>query len=254
MNSSDDPAAVIAVHGDREYLVRPGEDLETDLGVLEIPESPAVGERLETHLGEPFALRPLRGPDLFHHLERTGAPMVPRDIGLVMGETGIQTGDRVLDVGTGTGVLATALARAGATVLTYERNEEAATVARENLGIAGVSGRVTVRTGDARDDIDRIATDPVDVMTLDTGDASDLVTNAPEVVIDGGFVAAYSPFIETARSVNEAAHKADLTDIRTTETIQREMTFDDRGSRPTTAPVGHTGYLTVARVGQPPGQ
>jgi tRNA (adenine57-N1/adenine58-N1)-methyltransferase len=36
--------------------------------------------------------------------------------------------------------------------------------------------------------------------------------------------------------------------VRALETIQREMEFDDRGSRPSTAGVGHTGYLIFARA------
>ena len=39
-----------------------------------------------------------------------------------------------------------------------------------------------------------------------------------------------------------------VTDVETLETIQREMEFSERGSRPSTAGVGHTGYLVVARV------
>ena len=44
-----------------------------------------------------------------------------------------------------------------------------------------------------------------------------------------------------------AAREAGLSDIECLETIQREMDFDERGSRPSTAGVGHTGYLTFAR-------
>ena len=66
-------------------------------------------------------------------------------------------------------------------------------------------------------------------------------------LLPGGFIAVYSPFVEQTRAVNEAATDAGLADVTTTETIQREMDFDERGSRPNTAPVGHTGYLTFAR-------
>lgn len=240
---------VLAVHEDREYLVEPGEELGTDLGVLEIPEDPQPGETIETHLGTPFRIRPLRGPDLFHHFERTGAPMVPRDIGLVLGETGISVDDRVLDAGTGTGVLAASMARVGATICTYERNESFAEVARENMALAGVDDRVEVRTGDIRDDLESLADgDPFDVLTLDTGDAASIVSRAPELLIEGGFVAVYNPFVESTREVVEAARESELSGITCRETIQREMDFDDRGSRPSTAPVGHTGYLVVARV------
>ena len=239
---------VLLVHEDREYLVSPGEELGTDLGVLEVPEDPRPGETLETHLGTEFRVRKLRGPDLFHHFERTGAPMVPRDIGLVLGETGVSMGDRVLDAGTGTGVLAASMARAGASVTTYERDPDFAEVARENMDLAAVADSVEVRTGDVTEDLEEVlAEEPFDVLTLDTGDAPDVVARAPEILVDGGFLAVYSPFVEDSREVVETAREAGLTDVRTRETIQREFDFDERGSRPSTAPVGHTGYLTLAR-------
>jgi len=242
-----DRMPVLLVRGDREFLVEPGDEMGTDLGVLEVPEDVQSGDTVETHLGDEFHVRRLRGPDLFHHFERTGAPMVPRDIGLVIGETGIAGGDRVLDAGTGTGVLAAMMARAGAEVVTYERDADFADVARENMALGGVSDAVDVRTGDVTDQLEALEPSSFDVMTLDTGDAAAMVEHAPDLLVDGGFVAVYSPFIESTREVVEAAHEVGLSDVTTRETIQREMQFDDRGSRPSTAPVGHTGYLTIAR-------
>jgi len=242
-----DRMPVLLVRGDREYLVEPGDEMGTDLGVLEVPEDVQPGDTLETHLGDEFQVRRLRGPDLFHHFERTGAPMVPRDIGLVIGETGIAGGDRVLDAGTGTGVLAAMMGRAGADVVTYERDADFADVARENMALGGVSDAVDVRTGDVTDQLADLEPSSFDVMTLDTGDAATMVEHAPELLVDGGFVAVYSPFIESTREVVETAHEVGLSDVTTRETIQREMQFDDRGTRPSTAPVGHTGYLTIAR-------
>ncbi|WEL17516.1 tRNA(1-methyladenosine) methyltransferase [Halorhabdus sp. SVX81] len=241
--------SVLLVGEGREYLVAHGETLETDLGILEVPEDAAPGETLETHLGTEFDVRALRGPDLFEHFERTGAPMMPRDVGLIVGHTGVAGGDRVLDVGTGTGVLAGYLGRVGASVLTYEQREDFADVARENMVLAGVEDAVDVRTGDATETLDELDDDaPFDVLTLDTADAPDLVGHAPDLLADGGFVAVYSPFVESSKEVVETARAVGLSEIETFETIQREMDFDDRGSRPSTAGVGHTGYLTFARL------
>lgn len=237
---------VLVVRGNRAFLVEPGETLETDLGVLELPEDVETGTTVETHLGEPFEVRQLRGPDLFDHLERTGAPMMPRDIGLVLGHTGVATGDRALDAGTGTGVLAAYLGRLGVEVTTYERDPDFAEVARENMTLAGVSDLVDVRTGDLAEAVDDLA-ETFDLLTLDTGDAPVVVGRAPELLEPGGFVAVYTPFVESARESVEAARDAGLSEIETLETIQREMDFDRRGSRPSTAGVGHTGYLTFAR-------
>ena len=239
---------ILLVRGNREYLLAPGETLETDLGVLEVPDGVEPGDTVETHLGEAFAARALRGPDLFNHLERTGAPMMPRDVGLVMGHTGATGGDRVLDAGTGTGILSAYLGRAGARIVTYERDPEFADVARENMRLAGVDDRVEVRTGDLADDLDDLIEESFDVLTLDTEDAPAIAEYAPELLVAGGYLAAYVPFVEGARDAVRAAHEAGLRDVATFETIQREMDFDDRGSRPSTAGVGHTGYLVFARA------
>ncbi|WP_277555631.1 tRNA (adenine-N1)-methyltransferase [Halobaculum limi] len=243
-------SAYLLVHAesDREYLRGPGDELQTDLGVLEVPDDVEHGQVLETHLGEPFHVRRLRGPDLFNHFQRTGAPMMPRDIGLVIGHTGAQSGDRVLDAGTGTGVLSGYLGRLGANVTTYEIDAEFAENARENMSMAGVSDRVDVRTGDLTDNLDELAEgDSFDLITLDTADAAEVVARAPELLVPGGYVAVYTPFVEDARDTELAAREAGLGGVETLETIQRELTVDDRGTRPSTAGVGHTGYLLFAR-------
>jgi tRNA (adenine57-N1/adenine58-N1)-methyltransferase len=289
---------ILLVREDREYLREPGAVLETDLGVLEIPEDPVPGETVETHLGTEFTVRELRGPDFARHFERSGAPMLPRDIGLVIGHTGVGAGDRVLDAGTGTGVLAAYLGRLGAEVLTYERDVEAAAVARENMALAEVGNTVNVRKGDVLEAIEerpagiggvetdagdpaRTSGEPIagdsgedsngnedgsaegretagddaaesggnekfDLLTLDTADAPAVIERAPELLVSGGFCAVYSPFVESTREVVETARGAGLA-VETYETIQRELDVEERGTRPTTAGVGHTGFLAICR-------
>ena len=242
---------LLLVRDDRAYLREPGAELQTDLGVLTVPEDAAPGDTVETHLGEAFTVREPRLQDFFEQFDRTGAPMMPRDVGLVIALTGIGAEDHVLDAGTGTGILAAGLARLGVNVRTYEANPEFAAVARANFEQGGVEDRIDVRTGDItdvlddEDALDEIA--PVDAITLDTADAAAVVERAPELLVPGGTVVVYSPFVESAREVTEAAKEVGLMNVRTIETIQRRMDFDERGSRPSTAGVGHTGYLTVGQ-------
>lgn len=229
---------------DRTYLVDSGERLETDLGIIEVPTEPEVGATLKSHLGEPFLVLHPRPTDLFEQLDRSGAPMLPRDIGLLVGRTGITAGDHVLDVGTGTGILAITLAHLGVEVTTVERSDGAAELARENLDAAGVTDRVTLLTGEATE---RKLPGPFDAMTLDTGDAATLAERAASLLRPGGVIGAYCPFVEDARQVVTALRETGMREVRTIEPFHRRMDFGERGSRPATAPVGHTGYLTTAR-------
>lgn len=230
---------------DRTYLVDPGERLETDLGILDVPEGTAPGDTIETHIGHAFHVLNPRPTDFFDTLDRSGAPMLPRDIGLIVGMAGITAGDRILDIGTGTGILAITLASLGTEVVTVERDSDAADLARGNIERAGVADEVELVEGDATElgrDLGRF-----DAVTLDTGDAAELAERIDDHLVPGGVVAAYSPFVEDARAVAHALRSAGLDAIDTYEPFYRQMDFDDRGSRPSTAPVGHTGYLTVGR-------
>ncbi|MFB6117077.1 methyltransferase domain-containing protein [Halosegnis sp.] len=238
----------LLVREDREHLLGPGDRLESDLGILEVPEDVQPGDVVETHIGEEFVVRKPRGPDLFDHLDRTGAPMLPRDIGLVIGQLGLAAGDCVLDAGTGTGILAVYLGRLGIQVTTYEQDAEFAEVARENVATAGVGDRVEVRTGDVTGALDELVGRDFDGLTLDTADAPAVLEQAPELLAAGAPAAVYSPFVEAARDCVETARAAGLVEVECVETIQREMEFDERGSRPSTRGVGHTGYLTFARA------
>jgi tRNA (adenine57-N1/adenine58-N1)-methyltransferase len=171
--------------------------------------------------------------------------MMPKDVGLLVGYTGVAAGDRVLDAGTGTGVLAAYLGRMGASVTTYERDPEFAAVARENMALAEAEDAVDVRTGDLTEAVGDLG--DFDVLTLDTQDAPEIAARSADLLVSGGFLAVYSPFVEAAREVESAAAEAGLTELVTRETIERRMDFDDRGSRPQTGGVGHTGYLTIGR-------
>jgi protein-L-isoaspartate(D-aspartate) O-methyltransferase len=59
-----------------------------------------------------------------------------------------EPGDRVLEIGTGSGYQAAVLAKLGANVVSYERQPELAASAREKLRELGFGDRVDVRLGD----------------------------------------------------------------------------------------------------------
>ncbi len=231
----------------KEYFARPEGELHTDLGVIKLEElrTKSYGDRITSHLGIEFIIQKPRAPDLFAHVKRSGAPMMPKDIGVIISNTGLCSSDYVLDAGTGSGILAIYLGGIAKKVISYEIRDEFIGIAQQNIELAGLSN-VELRHGDIVAEIQKLD-ERFDVITLDTGDAPAVIPHIPRVIYPGGFLAVYSPFFEQTKEIRDALGKTDLTEVRTIETLEREISFTERGTRPATARVGHTGFITIAR-------
>lgn len=236
--------ALLLRHEEREFLVSVDEEeLHTDLGVVDL-RGLEPGTQVETHLGARFdVLRP-RAPDFFRHAKRTGAPLMPKDIGLIIAHTGLNKNDVVLDAGTGSGILATYLGEIAHQVISYERREDFARVARENIQLAGLDN-VEVRCGDVIEAMQEIE-ESFDVITLDLGDAHRAVGHARGVLRPGGYLAVYSPFFEQAKAIRVAVDEEGYEQVRTVECVEHDLDVGRRGTRPSTR-VAHTGWITLAR-------
>ncbi len=231
----------------REYFVLTQGKLHTDLGIIKLDElgAKSFGDKISSHLGVEFVIQKPRAPDFFAHAKRSGAPMMPKDIGVIISNTGLCSSDSVLDAGTGSGILAIYLAGIAKKVVSYEIREEFIEIAKQNIALAGLLN-IELRRGDIIEEIQNM-NEKFDVVTLDVANASKVVPHVPKVVYPGGFLAVYSPFFEHAKEVSEAIERTDSVDVRTVETLEREISFTERGSRPATARVGHTGFITIAR-------
>jgi len=231
----------------KEYFAITAGKLHTDLGVINLDElrTKSFGDIVRSHLGAEFVIQKPKAPDFFRYAKRTGAPMMPKDIGIIISNTGLCSSDHVLDAGTGSGILAIYLGGIAERVLTYEIREEFMEVARRNITLAGLSN-IELRHGDIVQEIQGLD-EKFDVITLDTMDASKVIPHVPRIIYPGGYLAAYSPFFEQAKEVRGAIDKTGFTEVTTIETIEREISFTDRGTRPSTSRVGHTGFVTIAR-------
>lgn len=96
----------------------------------------------------PPAWRALAFADLELPLGHGQRMLAPRIEARLLQEIGLRQGDRVLEIGTGSGYMAALLATQAATVVSVERIPELAASARANLANAGVSN-VRVETGNA---------------------------------------------------------------------------------------------------------
>jgi tRNA (adenine57-N1/adenine58-N1)-methyltransferase len=234
---------VLLVGKDREYYVRAGNGtLSTDLGVISLSEivHRMPGDTIASHKGQMFTILLPRPIDFFTHAARSGAPMLPRDIGFVIGQTGMNRRDRVLDAGTGSGIAAIYFGGIAATVDTYEVRPEFAHRAEENIRDAGLDN-VRVFPADVRE-----AAGEYEVVHLDMHLGAEHVELARALLRPGGFFSCYTPFLEQMSLVMDTAVPLFRT-VQAFEVSEREMTRSARGTRPSTR-VGHSGYLIIARV------
>lgn len=231
----------------KEYFVMPEGEKHTDLGIikLDVLKEMQPGDTISSHTGVDFTIQKPRSPDFFRHAKRTGAPMMPKDIGVIISNTGLCSTDSVLDAGTGSGILAIYLGAIAKKVVSYEIREEFVAIAGKNIALAGLSN-VEIRHGDIVEEIRKLD-NKFDVITLDTMHSSQVVPSVPDVIYPGGFLAVYSPFFEQTKEVRQAIDQTDYTEVKTLETMEREISFSERGTRPSTARVGHTGFITLAR-------
>jgi tRNA (adenine57-N1/adenine58-N1)-methyltransferase len=233
---------VLLAGKERKYFVVSGPgSFSTDLGIIDLGEVAQAepGDTISTHTGHEFRIISPRAPDFFEHARRSGAPMLPRDIGLVIAYTGMNRNDTVLDAGTGTGIAAIYFGGIAGKVVTYEARPEFAKIASENIREAMLDN-VTVIAGDVM-----TAEGTYDIVHYDMTIGPEHVRHACELLRPGGFLACYTPFIEYLFGVMDEAAPL-FSEVRAVECIEREMTRTKRGTRPSTR-VGHSGYLTIAR-------
>ena len=127
---------VLLVGEGREFFVRAGPGtLGTDKGQLDLSQLVGCsgGDIITTHSGAKFTVRIPRPTDFFTYGKRSGAPMLPKDIGLVIAYTGMNHNDDVLDAGTGSGIAAIYFGGVAKTVKTYEVRPEFSKLAMKNI-------------------------------------------------------------------------------------------------------------------------
>lgn len=226
----------------REFWVKAGPGkLGTDKGQIELESivGKSSGDIITTHSGAEFTIRIPRPTDFFAYGKRSGAPMLPKDIGLVIAYTGMNHNDDVLDAGTGSGIAAIYFGGVAKSVKTYEVRPEFSTLAMKNI----TESKLTNVEAVAADFL--AAEGSYDVVHLDLQIQPEHVRHAYSLLRSGGYLACYTPFLEQMAIVVDEATPL-FREVHTHELIEREMTRSKRGTRPSTS-VSHSGYVTIAR-------
>jgi len=235
----------------RTYLVKAekGGTFHTHKGFIKFDDliEKEYGIRVSSNLGTEFvALKPLLRDHIFKSMRRTQITY-PKDVALIVMFSGIGPGSRIVEAGTGTGALTTALAnyvRPDGKVYSYEMREEFLKNAEKNLKRAGLVDFVEFKNKDVTVGIDE---NDVDAVILDLATPWLVVQHAYTALKPCATVVSFSPTIDQVVKTVEALEENSFIDIETVECLMRRMQVARGKTRPQTLMTGHTGYVTFAR-------
>ena len=173
--------------------------------------------------------------------------MYPKDIGFVLMNMNICEGTKVIEAGTGSGALTTALCWAvGSTghVYSYDNRRENQELAKKNINLIGFSERVTFKYKDIGDGFDETG---IDAMFLDIPAPENYLKQVKAALKSGGFFGNLVPTTNQLSRLAEALVANDFAFIDICEIMLRYYKTIPARLRPDDRMTAHTGFLTFAR-------
>ena len=205
------------------------------------------GSQVTTNLGTTFFLMQLSLGNLLRDLKRNTQIMYPKEIGFVFVTMGIGPGQTVLEAGTGSGALTTALAFAVGPeghVFSYDNREESQKVARANLEKFGLSERVTFKLRDIANGFDESG---IYSAFLDVANPFDYMRQVRAALKPGGFFGSILPTTNQVCLLLNALRQEKFAFIDVCEVLIRYYKAEPSRFRPTDRMIAHTGFLIFAR-------
>jgi tRNA (adenine57-N1/adenine58-N1)-methyltransferase len=185
--------------------------------------------------------------DFIMKSERKTQIVYPKDLGYIAARTGLKNGSKVLEVGTGSGALATFMAsivKPEGHIYSFDVNSEFMEIAKRNLEKAGMDKYVTIRQHDLHQGID---VRDADVATVDLGDPWTIVDQVYDTLKGGGAFVAICPTMNQIEKTAAQLKKCGYADIDCVELMIRNMEAREGMTRPSMRMIGHTTYLVFAR-------
>lgn len=186
--------------------------------------------------------------DFVLKMPRGAQVIYPKDLGPILMLADVFPGAKVFESGIGSGALSMTLLRAGADVTGYELRSDFATRAQRNVeSFLGTDylDRYHVEERDCYDGIDDTGFDRV---VLDLPEPWHVVAHAEKALVPGGIIVAYTPSITQAVTFREHLTRSGFSMANTIEVLHRGWHIEGQAVRPDHRMVGHTGFLTHARL------
>jgi len=257
-------SSAIAHDGDLAQLVglrhkhfiltlKAGTKFETHRGILQHDDliGKAWGTQVFSHIGSPFFLLQPSLADLINELPRTTQILYPKDIGFILITMGVGPGQTIMEAGTGSGSMTTALAHAvgpQGRIISYEIKPDAQNLARKNLTRFGLESRVDFKLRDIQEGFDE--TD-VDAFFLDVPNPYDFTGQVRDTLKPGGFLCCLIPTFNQVEKTLMALRQNRFAFVEVCELLLRYYKPEPARIRPTDRMVAHTGFLVFARRIEP---
>lgn len=244
---------VLLLGGDRKpFFLRAtdGGELQTHHGVVRhaaILGQP-WGTDVRSHLGYTFLILPPTLHDILLYLRRQSQIIFPKDLGYILLRLSAGPGKTILEAGTGSGGLTTALAwmvGPQGRVISYDRREDMQILARQNLERVGLEPQVTLKQRDISDGFDE--TD-ADALFLDLPDPQLFLPQVRAALRNGAPLGAILPTANQVSELLEALDRNGFGFIEVCEIMLRFYKTVPARLRPVDRMVAHTGYLVFARA------
>lgn len=232
----------------RRQLVDEGKDLHTHGGVIKTAHLEGVNYsgHVETHTGKHFFILKPSIIDFIEKMEKRAQIVYPKDSAMIVGLTGLSSGSRVVEAGTGVAGMTLMLANAvrpEGRIYTYEIRKEHQDEARAHLEEAGLLDFVEMKSKNIYEGIDE---KDIDAVILDLPEPWLAAEHAAGALKFGGYIVSYSPSIEQVKKFATNLPKQ-FQDVSTIEVILRGWEISKERCRPNTRMIGHTGFITIAR-------
>jgi tRNA (adenine57-N1/adenine58-N1)-methyltransferase len=225
-----------------EYQTHHGVLLHRDL--IGIP----WGSEVHSHLGKPFLIFEPTLRDILLHTERKSQIIFPKDIGYILLRLSLGPGKTVIEAGTGSGALTTALAWAvGPTgkVISYDKREDMSSLASENLRQVDLEDRVEFRVQDL---VDGFQETGADALFFDLPQPQKLLPHARKALCSGGTLGAILPTMNQVSELLKGLEQYHFAMTDVCEILLRFYKTIPERVRPVDRMVAHTGYLVFSRM------
>jgi len=236
----------------KRYLitVQPHAQLHTHEGIYKHDDmlGQPPGATVLSQTGHPALVMEPSLSDLIGHLKRGTQIIYPKDAAYLVHRMSLRAGSRIIEAGTGSGGLTTALAWAVAPtgiVYTYEMRADNFLLARNNLERVGLLPYVQMFHGSIADGFQQSW---VDALFLDVREPWRFLEQAHAALRPSGFFASLVPTTNQVSELLSVLEKQGFADINVEELLLRRYKPVPDRLRPEDTMTAHTGYLIFARA------